>query len=468
MPIDRPALVAYWKPKLLDAVQHPHRGLQTEAQVAVVHQLADALLLEQAVDVRHLGCATLQVIVHDGAAHRGRDELPLEVGRLGVDHVLIVVRRGEVDDLAGVAQTDRGQRFHLARFLRHQHFFDVGEGAAFALGARLGFGQVVDAQHHVLRRNGDRLPRRGRQDVVRGQHQHAGFHLRFRRQRNVHGHLVTVEVGVERGADQRVNLDRLAFHQHRLESLNAQTVQRGSAVQQHGMVLNHLFQDVPYDGLLLLHHFLGLLDGGAMSGLFQPVIDERLEQFERHLLRQTALLQLEVGTDHDHRTAGVVHALAQQVLAEASLLALQRVRQRLQRAIVGATQHAATASVVEQRVHGFLQHALFVAHDDFRRVQVHQLLQPVVAVDDAAVQVVQIGGGKAAAVEWNQRTQLRRNDRDHVENHPLRLVAALAEGLDHLQALGILQALLHRSLAAHLLAQFGRQRSPLPRASAVP
>ena len=177
-----------------------------------------ALLLEQAVDVRHFRSAALQVIVHDGAAHRGRDVLPLEVGRLGVDHVLIVIRRGEVDDLARVAQTNRGERFHFARFLRQDHFVDVGEGAALALGARLGFGQVVNAQHHVLRRHGDRLARRRRQNVVRRQHQHAGFHLRFRRQRNVHRHLVAVEVGVEGGADQRVNLDGLAFHQHRLKA----------------------------------------------------------------------------------------------------------------------------------------------------------------------------------------------------------------------------------------------------------
>ena len=223
------------------------------------------------------------------------------------------------------------------------------------------------------------------------------------------------------------------------------------------MVFNDLFQDVPNDRFLLLHHFLGLLDGGAVSGLFQPVIDERLEQFQRHLLRQAALVQLEFGTDHDDGTSGVVDALAQQVLTEASLLALQRVGQRLQRTVVGATQHAATASVVEQRVHGFLQHALFVAHDDFRSVQVHQLLQPVVAVDDAAIEIVQIGGGETAAVQWNQGTQLRRNDRNHVQNHPVRLVAALAEGLDHLQALGVLEPLLQRALMLHLLAQFAGQ-----------
>jgi hypothetical protein len=44
----------------------------------------------------------------------------------------------------------------------------------------------------------------------------------------VDGHLVAVEVGVERRADQRVQLDRLAFDQDRLEGLDAQAVQRGS------------------------------------------------------------------------------------------------------------------------------------------------------------------------------------------------------------------------------------------------
>ena len=143
--------------ELLDAVEQPHRGLQTEAQVAVVDQVAAALLLQQAVDVRHVRSAALYVIVHDCAAHGGRDVLPLEHRRLGVAHVLIVVRGGEVDDLAGVAQTNRRERFHFAGFLGENNFVNVGEGSAFTLGARLAFGQVVDSEHHVLRGHGDRL-----------------------------------------------------------------------------------------------------------------------------------------------------------------------------------------------------------------------------------------------------------------------------------------------------------------------
>src|ERR1041385_9123473 len=123
-----------------------------------------------------------------------------------------------------------------------------------------------------------------------------------------------------------MDLDGLAFHQHRLKGLNAKAVQRWGAVQEHWMVFNDLFKDVPNNRFLLLHHFFGLLNGGAVPSLFQTVIDKWLEQFERHLLRQAALVQLEFRTYDDHRTSRVIHALAQQVLAEAALLALQRVR----------------------------------------------------------------------------------------------------------------------------------------------
>src|SRR6185369_14041100 len=440
----------------LDFVQHLDRSLEAELEVAEVHQLTDALLLEQAVDVRHAGRSGAHTIVQDGASDRGVDELTVHRDRIGVHYVLIVIRGGEVHNFTGVAQADGSQGFDFATFLREDHFFDVGECAAFTLGALTFLGQVIHSEHHVLGRNGDRLTGGWRQDVVRGEHQHAGFDLGFRRQRDVYRHLVAVEVGVERRADERVNLDGLAFHQHRLKSLDAEAVKGWGAVQEHWVVFNHLFEDVPNDGFLLLHHFFCLLDGGAVAGLFEPVIDKRLEQFESHLLRQTALVQLELRTDDDYRTARVVHTLAQQVLTEATLLALEGIAEGLERAIVGATQHATTTTVIEQGVDGFLQHALFIAHDDFRSVQVHQLLQTVVTVDDATIEIVEIGRRETATVEWNEGTQLRRNDRNHVENHPLRLVTGLAERFDHLETLGVLESLLQGGLVAHLLAQFNR------------
>ena len=156
-------------------------------------------------------------------------------------------------------------------------------------------------------------------------------------------------------------------------------------------------------------------------------VDERLEQFERHLLRQAALVQLELRTDDDDRTARIVDALAEQVLAEAALLALQHVGERLQRTLVGARDDAAAAAVVEQRVDGLLQHALFVADDDVRRAQLDQPLQAVVAVDDAAIEIVQIRRREAAAVERDERAQIRRDDRNDGQDHPFRAVAGLDE-----------------------------------------
>ena len=112
-----------------------------------------------------------------------------------------------------------------------------------------------------------------------------------------------------------------------------------------------------------------------------------------------------------------------------------RSRQRLQRTVARPGDGPAAAAVVEQRVHRLLQHPLLVVDDDLGRAEVDQPLQPVVAVDHAPVQVVQVGGRKAAAVELHHRTQFRRNHRHRVEHHTHRRVARLLERRDHLQAL---------------------------------
>ena len=115
------------------------------------------------------------------------------------------------------------------------HVVEVGKGEIpIAKGgptrSRLFGGEVIGPQHHVLGGGDDRLAGGRREDVVAGQHQQASFCLGLDRQGHVHGHLVTVEVGVEGGTDQRVQLDGPAIHQLRLKGLNAQAVQGGGAV----------------------------------------------------------------------------------------------------------------------------------------------------------------------------------------------------------------------------------------------
>ena len=187
-----------------------------------------------------------------------------------------------------------------------------------------------------------------------------------------------------------MQLDRLAFDQHRLESLNAETMQGRRAVEHHRMFADNLVEDIPDFRLFFFNQLFGLFDSGRQALGIQTRIDEWLEQFQRHLLGQAALVQLQFRTHHDDRAARIIDALAEQVLAETALLALQHIGQRLQRTLVGTGDDTAASAVVEQRIDRLLQHPLFVADDDIGRTQFDQALQTVVAVDHAAVEIVQI------------------------------------------------------------------------------
>src|SRR4029079_2697440 len=114
----------------------------------------------------------------------------------------------------------------------------------------------------------------------------------------------------------------------------------------------------------------------------------------------------------DDRTAGVVDALAKEVLAETALLALEHVAQGLQRTVARSGDRTAAAAVVEEPVNSFLKHALLVVDDDLRSTEVKQALEAVVAVDHAAVEVVEVGGRNAATVPLEHRGQLRRGPAD--------------------------------------------------------
>ena len=138
-------------------------------------------------------------------------------------------------------------------------------------------------------------------------------------------HLVTVEVGIERGTDQRVQLNGFAFDQDRFERLNAQTVQSRRAVQHDRVLADDLIKDIPDLRTLFFDQFLGLLDRRGQTLGFKTRIDERFEKFERHLFRQTTLVQFQFRAGHNDRTAGKVDALTQEVLAETTLLAFQHV-----------------------------------------------------------------------------------------------------------------------------------------------
>ena len=108
--------------------------------------------------------------------------------------------------------------------------------------------------------------------------------------------------------------------------------------------------------------------------------------------------------------------------------------------VARAGDRATAATVVDQRVARLLEHPLLVADDDLRRTELEQSLEPVVAVDHAAVEVVEVGRREAAAVELDHRSQVGRDDRQDGQDHPVRARAGTTERLDEAEPLDRLLA----------------------------
>ena len=168
---------------------------------------------------------------------------------------------------------------------------------------------------------------------MRCEHQHLCLKYCGVAEGQVNRHLVTVEVGVESRTDKRVQLDCLAFNQLRLEGLDTQPVKCRCTVQQHRVSLENVFEDIPYNRVLAVDDLLRALYSLDNTALNELADNKRLVELGCHILRDTCLVKLELRAHDDNRTCGVINPLAEKVLAEASLLALEAVRERLERPV---------------------------------------------------------------------------------------------------------------------------------------
>src|SRR3989344_3494278 len=297
--------------------------------------------------------------------------------------------------------------------------------------------EKIAPKHHVLFRTDDRITRRRFEEVCGGDHERARFFLRLIGEGNVQSHLVSVEVCVERGADKRMELDCEPFDEDRLEGLNAEAMERGSAVEEDVLVFDHVLQDVPYlavtfeDEAFRCFHIVRQFLADDLT------YHKRFEELHRHFLRQSAVIHFEIGTDDNHGAARVIDALAEEVLAESSLFSLEHVREgaKLPPVARGKEGLPRARGVIEERIHCFLQHAFLVAADYFRRADAHELFEAVIAVDDAAVEIVQIAPCKASSIELHHRPKIRRDHGEAGHNHPLRFDVGAVERRDQFEAL---------------------------------
>src|SRR5215211_4632703 len=418
------------EPDPLQGVEELANQLRRVAGHVPGDEILDLTLLQRVVDVRIglglVGVAEvvpeglLDVLVEKNPPQRGLDPLATPAGYdlvVDLERPLLVGRLGLV--------------------VRGEKRLDLG--LIEVLGA---VGDVVEPEHHVLRGNGDREPVGGQQYVLRGEHEDAGLGLRLGAQGHVHRHLVAVEVRVEGGTDQRVDLDGLALDEHRLERLDAETVERRRAIQEHRVLLDDILQDVPNLGTEPFDHLLGAADVRRQGSVDEDLHYERLEELDGHQAWEAALVHLQARADHDDRPAGVVYALAEQVLTEPALLALEHIGEALECAVTRAGHSTSPSPVIEEGVDGLLEHPLLVVHYHVGSPEVEQATKPVVAVDDPPVQIIEVARRETATVELDHGAEVGRQHRDGLHDHPLRTVAANAERVDDLEAFDRLLALL--------------------------
>src|SRR5436190_23787032 len=103
-----------------------------------------------------------------------------------------------------------------------------------------------------------------------------------------------------------MQLDGVAFDEHRLERLDSHAMKRRRAVEKHRVIADHLFEDIPHFIVLALQHLLCTFDRIGVTQLFQPADNERLIQLQRDLLWESALMQLEAWPDHNYAARGVI------------------------------------------------------------------------------------------------------------------------------------------------------------------
>ena len=122
-----------------------------------------------------------------------------------------------------------------------------------------------------------------------------------------------------------MQLDGLALNQNRLKGLDTKSVKGRGTVKHYRVFLDNIFENIPYFRANLLYHSLGALDVVSILVLHKLLHDERLEELQSHLLRKTALVELQLRSYYDYRTSRIVYTLTKEVLSESSLLSLKHV-----------------------------------------------------------------------------------------------------------------------------------------------
>src|SRR3989344_1934446 len=187
--------------------------------------------------------------------------------------------------------------------------------------------------------------------------------------------------------------DSVALNKSWTEGLDTLAVQSRCAVQQDVLASDGFFKNLPDLWYAVLNQAASATNiEGELTGK-ESRNHERPEEFKGHVLGESALVKLQVGTHDDDRAARVVDALAEQVLTEVALLTLQIVGEALQGAMLGWRERTSggttlTDRVVDKRINGLLENTLLIAEYYLRRMDIDKFAQAIVAVDDPTIEIV--------------------------------------------------------------------------------
>ena len=85
------------------------------------------------------------------------------------------------------------------------------------------------------------------------------------------------------------------------------------------MIFYDVLENIPHARFHSFDRSLRALDIVANIEFNEFLHNERLEKFDSHFLRKTALIKFKFGTDDYNRTTGIVDTFSEKVLTETSL-----------------------------------------------------------------------------------------------------------------------------------------------------
>src|SRR5437660_1082751 len=264
-------------------------------------------------------------------------------------------------------------------------------------------------------------------EMAGGEQQSASLCLRNFGEWHMHRHLVPIEIGIESRADQRMKLNSVAFNQAGLECLDAQPVQGRGAIEQDKALEKHLGQQIPDQRIAPFDHAFGLSWMSGERSIKQCTDQKRFEEFAGHVLWQPTFMESQRWPDDNHGATRIIDALAQQVVAEASMFAMPQIGQALERLPTRIDDGFPGMGIVKERITGLLQQTALIVQDDLRRSHLQKTLQPEIAADETTVQLVQVRRGDPTTIKGKHRSKFGGKHRNAGEDHPARMLARGAE-----------------------------------------